>query len=68
MIEITEELIDQLEEKYYKLSRCHTDEEFIKYMKNNFIGFHIDEKEALKFFKACYDFYWDAYEEGYRNG
>lgn len=64
MIEITEELIDEYREK----NEYDPDEEFIQYMKDHFIGLHIDEKEVNKFFDACDDFYTDAYCEGYRNG
>lgn len=67
MITITSELIDKLAEEYSKEQGC-PDDDFMKMMKDRFIGLHIDEKETNNFFNACYDFYIDAYTEGYYNG
>lgn len=72
MITITEELIDKLVEEYSKEHGYTTDwkpdDDFMQCIKNRFIGLHIDENEANNFFNTCYDFYVDAYTEGYYNG
>lgn len=68
MVVITEELIDQLVKEYAEQHGYLPDEFCIQDIKNDFIGLHIDEKEASKFLEACDKFYWDVYGEGYDDG
>lgn len=63
MIVITEELIDQLVKEYKQLTENYVRDEIIQSIKDNCIGLHIDEKDAIYFFASCYWLYIDAYNE-----
>lgn len=64
MIETTEELIDQLAKEYKQVTRNYVRDEIIQSVKENCIGLHIDEKDAIKFLGACLSIYYDGYHKG----